>query len=256
MFDLRTHNRVAWDRRVENGNRWTQPVTSEVIAAARRGEWQIGVSGTIPAPRHWFPPLENCHVLCLAGGGGQQAPILAAAGAIVTVLDFSPKQLAQDCFVAERDGLTLTTVQGDMADLSMFADESFDLIVHPVSNTYAPEIRPVWREAYRVLRPGGALLAGFINPINFVFDDFQKRGELVVKYPLPYSELTSISEEERQQIIEEGDTLQFSHTFDDQIGGQLDAGFLIAGFYEDRYSDGHRLVPYMPTHFATKALKP
>jgi glutamine synthetase len=78
----------------------------------------------------------------------------------------------------------------------------------------------------------------------------------VVKYSLPYSELTSISDEEQQQIIDEGDTLQFSHTFEDQIGGQLDAGFLIAGFYEDRYTDSHRLVPYMPTHFATRAIKP
>ncbi len=78
----------------------------------------------------------------------------------------------------------------------------------------------------------------------------------VAKYPLPYSELTSISDEDRQQILDEGDTLQFSHTFDDQIGGQLDAGFLIAGFYEARYPVGHPLVPYMPTHFATKALNP
>jgi SAM-dependent methyltransferase len=166
------------------------------------------------------------------------------------------KQLAQDRFVAERDGLTLTTVQGDMADLSMFAAGSFDLVFHPVSNTYVPEIRPVWAEAFRVLRHGGLLLAGFINPISFIFDDFQKHKELVVKYPLPYSELTSISDEEREQIIAEGDTLQFSHTFDDQIGGQLDVGFLITGFFEDRYADAHPLVPYMPTHFATRAIKP
>jgi len=255
MFDLRTHNRNTWDRRVENGNRWTLPVTAAETAAARRGEWQIWLTGK-PVPRSWFPDLHHCRVLCLAGGGGQQAPILAAAGALVTVLDFSPKQLAQDRLVAERDGLTLITVQGDMADLSMFSDESFDLVFHPVANTYVPAIRPVWQEAYRVLRRGGLLLAGFINPINFIFDDFQARAELVVKYPLTYSELTSISDEECQQIIDEGDTLQFSHTFDDQISGQLDAGFLLAGFYEDRYPDGHPLVPYMPTHFATKALKP
>lgn len=255
MFDLRAHNRVAWDRRVERGNRWTLPMTSAEIAAARRGEWQVWLTGK-PVPRHWFPDLRNCRVLCLAGGGGQQAPILAAAGALVTTLDFSPNQLAQDRFVAERDGLTLTTVQGDMADLSMFANESFDLVFHPVSNTYVPEIRPVWRETYRVLQRGGTLLAGFINPINFVFDDFQQRGDLVVKYSLPFSELTSISEAERQAIIDEGDTLQFSHTFDDQIGGQLEAGFLLAGFFEDRYTDNHPLVPYMPTHFATRALKP
>lgn len=228
MFDLHTHNRTAWDRRVERGNRWTQPVTSAEIAAARCGEWQVGLTATRPVPRHWFPDLHNCRILCLAGGGGQQAPILAAAGALVTTLDFSPKQLAQDRLVAARDGLMLTTVQGDMADLSMFADESFDLVFHPVANTYVPEIRPVWREAYRVLQHSGALLAGFINPVCFIFDDFQKHDQLVVKYPLPFSELTSISEAERQQIIDEGDTLQFSHTFDDQIGGQLEAGFLLA----------------------------
>jgi 2-polyprenyl-3-methyl-5-hydroxy-6-metoxy-1,4-benzoquinol methylase len=70
-------------------------------------------------------------VLCLASGGGQQGPILAAAGARVTVFDNSPQQLAQDRFVARREGLTLETVEGDMRDLSVFADVSFDLIVHP-----------------------------------------------------------------------------------------------------------------------------
>lgn len=254
MFDLRSHNRNAWDQRVASGNRWTLPVTAAEIAAARRGEWQVWLTGK-PVPREWFPDLRNCRVLCLAGGGGQQAPILAAAGALVTTLDFSPKQLAQDRFVSERDGLALTTVQGDMADLSMFADESFDLVFHPVSNTYVPEIRPVWAEAFRVLRRGGLLLAGFINPVCFIFDDYQKHKEIVVKYPLPFSELTSITDEERAQIIAEGDTLQFSHTFDDQIGGQLEAGFLLAGFFEDRYAAGHPLVPYMPTHFATRAIK-
>ena len=48
MFDLRTHNCNAWDRRVENGNRWTLPVTAVEIAAARRGEWQIGLTATKP----------------------------------------------------------------------------------------------------------------------------------------------------------------------------------------------------------------
>lgn len=40
MFDLRIHNHNAWDRRVDSGNRWTQPVTSVEIAA-RRGEWPV-----------------------------------------------------------------------------------------------------------------------------------------------------------------------------------------------------------------------
>jgi SAM-dependent methyltransferase len=178
MINLRQYNREAWNRRVARCDRWTQPVSAAVIAAARQGEWQIYLTASKTVPHAWFPYLVGCNVLCLAGGGGQQGPILAAAGANVTVLDFSSAQLAQDRFVAERDHIQLTTREGDMADPSMFADNCFDLIVHPVSNTYVPEVRPVWQGAYRVLRPSGALLAGFINPINFIFDDFQKRREL------------------------------------------------------------------------------
>ena len=81
-------------------------------------------------------------MLCLASGGGQQGPILAAAGANVTVFDNSPRQLAQDRLVADREGLAIETVLGDMADLSAFPDARFDLIVHPVSNVFVPDVRP------------------------------------------------------------------------------------------------------------------
>ena len=90
-----------------------------------------------------------------------QGPILAAAGADVTVFDNSPLMLATDRSVAARDSLQIRTVEGDMADLSQFSDSSFDLIVHPVSNTFVPDVRPVWKEAFRVLRQDGALLSGF-----------------------------------------------------------------------------------------------
>ncbi|MCJ7532099.1 MAG: class I SAM-dependent methyltransferase [Anaerolineales bacterium] len=152
------------------GNVWTVPVSSQVIAAARQGQWQIVLTPTKPVPRSWFPELTGLDTLCLASGGGQQGPLLAAAGARVTVLDNSPRQLAQDRFVAERDRLTITTVEGDMRDLSMFPDQSFGLVVHPVSNLFVPDVRPVWREAFRVLRHGGVLLAGFNNPVLYIFD--------------------------------------------------------------------------------------
>src|SRR5512137_2653648 len=169
-FDLRAYNSAAWDKAVERQSEWTIPVSPALIAAARGGEWQIVLTPTKPVPAGWFPPLAGADVLCLASGGGQQGPILAAAGAHVTVFDNSPRQLAQDRLVAEREGLAIRTVEGDMADLSAFDDASFDLIVHPVSNIFAQDVLPVWREAYRVLRPGGVLLAGFSNPINYIFD--------------------------------------------------------------------------------------
>ncbi|MFP3360674.1 class I SAM-dependent methyltransferase, partial [Planococcus sp. SIMBA_143] len=81
--------------------------------------WHITVTTEKPVPREWFPTtLKGVKILCLASGGGQQGPILSAAGAEVTVVDLSEKQLEQDRFVAERDHLQLTIEKGDMTDLS------------------------------------------------------------------------------------------------------------------------------------------
>src|SRR5215210_8145519 len=189
-MDVRGYNREAWDREVESGNQWTVPVGPDVIEAARRGEWTVLLTNNKPVPRAWFPEMEIADVLCLASGGGQQAPIFAAAGANVTVLDNSPRQLEQDRFVAERESLDLKTVEGDMRDLSAFADESFDLVFHPVSNLFVPDVGPVWAEAFRVLRRGGALLAGFMNPAFYIFGS-QDEGHdrLEVRYRLPFSDL-------------------------------------------------------------------
>src|SRR5512146_1456237 len=107
-MDVRSYNRDAWNREVDGGqNRWSQPVSPEIIAKARQGDFSILLTENIPVPRRWFPPLENSDVLCLASGGGQQGPVLAAAGARVTVFDNSPAQLKQDRFVAERESLSI-----------------------------------------------------------------------------------------------------------------------------------------------------
>ena len=263
-LDIRAYNRRAWDKRVELGDRWSQPVTPEQIAAARRGEWQIVLTENLPIPREWMSGADGRgvagrDVLCLASGGGQQAPIRAAAGARVTVYDNSPRQLAQDRLVAERDGLALATMEGDMRRLDALADASFDLIVHPVSNLFVPEVRPVWAEAFRVLRPGGALLAGFNNPVFYIFDnDAAERGELLVRHRLPYADvdhLDSLTDDRRQVMEDNGWPLEWSHTLTDQIGGQLAAGFVLTDLYEDRHT-GHPLAEYTGTYLATRAVKP
>ncbi len=255
-MNVRDYNRTAWNRNVDAGNQWTIPVGPEVTAAARRDEWSIVLTPTKPVPREWFPPLKGLDVLCLASGGGQQGPVLAAAGANVTVYDNSPRQLDQDRAVADRDGLTLRTVEGDMADLAAFPDGCFDLIFHPCSNSFVPDVRPVWREAYRVLKPGGVLLAGIVNPIMFLFDEVKmEAGDFAVRHRLPYSDLTSLTPEELRRYTDQRAPLAFGHTLDDQLGGQLDAGFLLAGFYEDRATK-YKLNEYIAGFLATRALKP
>jgi SAM-dependent methyltransferase len=252
------HNRLAWDRQVETGNEWSRPVTPDIIARARAGDWSVVLIGYEPVDPAWFPSeLAGRDVLCLASGGGQQGPVLAAAGARVTVFDNSPRQLAQDELVARREGLDLRTVLGDARDLGAFADASFDLVFHPVSNLFIPELAPVWRECHRVLRPGGALLSGFVNPDIFLFDaeSLEQRGELIVRHRLPYSDLTHLTAAERERLWGADAPLEYSHTLTDQLGGQLAAGFVITGFTEaPHHADA--TAGWLPGYFATRAVKP
>ena len=254
------HNRHAWNQESREECDWSIPVEPDVIARARSGDWSVILTPKKAVPRAWFPTeLSTSRILCLASGGGQQAPVLAATGAEVISYDLSDEQLAKDRLVADREGLRLETIRGEMTDLSRFQDASFDLVFHPASNLFVPDVRPVWRECFRVLRPGGTLLAGFMNPTFYLFDhvEAERSGVLEVKYPLPYSDLKSLSDEDRDRVIGERKTLEFGHTLDDQIGGQLAEGFVLLGFYEDYWEDAATLLNvYSPTSMATRAIKP
>ena len=255
-MDTRAYNREAWNREVEGGaNRWSQPVDSEVIAKAKQGEFSILLTENIPVPYKWFPPLKGADVLCLASGGGQQGPVLAAAGANVTVFDNSPRQLEQDQLVAEREALSLNTVEGDAADLSMFVDESFDLVFNPCSTVFMQDVRAVWKETYRVLRHGGVLMTGSMNPVHYIFDLYKAdEGSLEVAHSIPYSDLTSIPQEHLDELIEKGLPVEFGHTLTDLLGGQCEAGFVITDLYEDYMLDSP-LRDYHPNYIATRASK-
>jgi SAM-dependent methyltransferase len=254
-FDPIAHNRAAWDREVDSDNEWTRPVGPEVIARARAGDWSVVLIGYQPVPRDWFPAeLAETTVLCLASGGGQQGPVLAAAGAEVTVFDNSPRQLARDDEVAAREGLTIRTVLGDMRDLGAFPDASFEVIVNPVSNVFCPDLEPVWRESHRVLRPGGVLLAGFMNPDIFIFDvaALDEREEFVVRHRLPFSTL-DLADAERRRSYGDG-PIEYSHSLTEQIGGQLAAGFALTHLVEaPHHADA--TARYMPGYIATRAIK-
>lgn len=255
-IDILKYNSDAWDKCVQDSDRWTIPVSEPEIEKAAKGEFSILLTPSQPVPADWFPPLPDLKVLCLASGGGQQGPILAAAGAEVVVYDNSYQQLEQDRQVAEKYGLRLKTIKGDMADLSCFQDTAFDFIFHPCSNSFSSQVMSVWREAFRVLKPGGTLVSGFTNPILFLFDrNLEREGIFQLQYEMPYSDVVSLSSQELEAITASGEALMFAHSLEELIGGQLIAGFKLTGFYEDDWGGEEPIDRYFQGYIATRAEK-
>ena len=244
-------NAQTIDRWVEEGWEWGVPISRETYAAAKAGRWDVMLTPTKPVPHGWFGELRGKRVLGLASGGGQQMPIFAALGAVCTVLDYSERQLASERLVAEREGYGIEILRGDMTRPLPFADGSFDLIFHPVSNCYVEEVEPIWRECFRVLRPGGVLLAGLDNGINFLFEG---EDETKVVNRLPFNPLKN---PEQMEQLQRGDCgVQFSHTLEEQLGGQLRAGFRLTELYEDTNGAGRLHEMNIPSFVATRAVKP
>lgn len=243
-------NAQAVDQWVADGWEWGTPIDHETFVRAQQDDWQMLLTPTKPVPRSWFCPLRGARVLGLASGGGQQMPIFAAAGANCTLLDYSPAQLASDEAVARREGYAIELVRADMTLPLPFPDGAFDLIFHPVSNCYVEDVYPIWRECYRVLKRGGILLAGLDNGVGYAFND---EGTALVQ-KLPYNPLKD--ERLYKEALASGDGIQFSHGIEEQIGGQLQAGFCLEDVYQDTDGQGNLHDHGVATFWATRAVKP
>ena len=238
------------DQWIDDGWQWGTPISHERYEGALAGDWSMVLTSTREVPRSWLlPDMRGKRVLGLAAGGGQQMPIFAAMGAACTVLDYSEKQIASERAMAEREGYEIRCVRADMTRPLPFEDGEFDLIFHPVSNCYIEEVLPVWRECFRVLAPGGRLLAGLDNGFNYVVDDDEER----IVRGLPFNPLRSPSLIPEGELAEWG--MQFSHTLDEQIRGQIQAGFRLLDLYEDTNGEGRLHELDIPTFWATCAEK-
>lgn len=245
------HNKSAWDNYVDKKDPWTIPVSEEVLENAKNGIWNLVLTPKKSVPHNWFPDLKGLKILGLASGGGQQGPILATLGAEVTIFDNSEKQLQQDKTLSDKFDLNIKTVQGDIKDLSMLADNSFDLIFNPCSVLFVDNVLPVWKECFRVLKANGILMSGLINPISFQLDE----ENLNLIYKQPFSALHSLPTEKLEELKRNNEALEFGHSLTDQIGGQLDAGFTITSMFEDTWGGENKVDEFLPSFIATRAIK-
>lgn len=249
-MDYSEINAQAIDRWIRDGWEWGVPITHQAYLDALAGNWDVVLTPTKPVPKAWFGDLKGKRVLGLASGGGQQMPIFAALGAVCTVLDYSPAQLESERMVSQREGYDIRIIRADMTKPLPFDDNAFDLIFHPVSNCYVREVRPIFRECFRVLKPGGALLGGYDMGINFLVDEKEER----IVNSLPFDPITDPAL--MAQLQKNDDSVQFSHTLEDQVGGQLAAGFQITDLYEDTNGYGRLHDMGIPTFAAIRAVKP
>ena len=211
---------------------WMIPISHEEFVRAAAGEEILTLTPVRKVPFAWYGNCKGKKVLGLAAGGGQQMAVLSALGADCTLIDISDLQLEADRTVSEREGYAINILKGDMTEPLPFADNTFDMVINPVSNHYIQDVYPVFAEIYRVLKPGGTFLAGLDTGIFWAF--WGSEGGPV--HRLPFDPLKD--EELRRQLTEEDQSLVFSHTLEEQIGGQLKAGFILRDLLEDTNEAG------------------
>lgn len=259
--DIARRNRKFWDIEAGKKRLYTKPwldLDREMVQA-----FAEGAIDSLPEPYAYIYPqciLENVagkDILCLASGGGQQSAIFGLLGAKLTVLDLSEEQLKTDSQTAEHYGYKITVVQDDMRDLSFFADESFDLVYQAISLCFVPEVREVYREVARILRPEGLYRVGHCNPATQLVEESSWDGKSY--------RIGERYQGGRLPEIEDDYFVEFRHLLTDMFNGLTESGFVIRGVWEDpRHLKGKKnaqpgtedhLLTYVQKYFAVVAHK-
>lgn len=227
MDDIARYNRSRWEALADAGALFTRPWTDLTLESARE---RID-------PDNSLGDLTGKAVLCLAGGGGQQSVAFALLGAAVTVVDLSAAQLERDRQMAQQYGFDLALHAGDMRDLSMLPEETFDLVYQPYSLNFVPDAREVFREVRRVIKPGGIYRTMCANPFTAGMHERDWNGD---GYPvrLPYQQGERITYPDAEWVYNSttgqqiDPPVEYRQTLDHLIGGLVMQGFVLLGLQE------------------------
>jgi SAM-dependent methyltransferase len=226
MDDVAAFNQARWRALAEADALYTRPLLNlDTTSARERAD-----------PQGWLGPLDGKQVLCLAGGGGQQSAAFALLGAQVTVIDLSAEQIERDVQVAAHYGVQIRALQADMRDLSVLASRSFDIVQHAYSINFVPDVRDVFKQVARVLRPGGLYHLMFANPFTLAVNPRHWNGD---GYPLkqPYLDGTPIQSEDESWVYRRDDgsstpppipgPREYRHTLSTVVNGLVEHNFAV-----------------------------
>ena len=233
MDELSSFNRERWNGLVRAGILYSRPKLELDEASAREMVDEAGLLGDLRGKR----------LLVLAGGGGQQSAALGLLGAQITVLDLSDEQLANDKRAADHYGLSPVLLQGDMRDLSRFAEDAFDIVYQPFSINFVPDVRTVFAGVARILKAEGLYHVQWHNPYTQTFnpDDYDPNRGYSSNSTYADGEVDNVAiygsdswgvEDEDGVKSEVPGPREFRHTMKTFINCLIDSGFEILAFDE------------------------
>ena len=227
---IRENNRKVYDSMAAAQSPLCRPATDQELASPLQTVDGCGWLGS---------SIAGKHVLCLAAGGGRQSSLYAAAGAVVTVVDISGAMLELDRQVASERGYHFRLIENSMESLPMLRDGEFDIVIHPVSTCYVPNIQPVFCEVARVTRPGGLYISQHKQPVSLQSSlDPNERGhyEIENRYyrnkPIPAAK----SESKNARRVREKGAIEFVHRWEQIVGGICRSGFVIEDLTEPMHA--------------------
>jgi len=160
-------NRQAWNT-ISRAYQDEKQISTEQLTYGARcpGEDELQLVGDVSGLR----------AIVLGCGGGQDCIVLAKQGAQVIGVDLSDKQIEYGRRLADREGVLVTLMQGNVEELRGIEDETQDLALSLHALNYVERVDRAFAEAYRVLRPGGAFVLTLHHPFDACLEDEPPHG--------------------------------------------------------------------------------
>lgn len=222
-------NRERWNALAQSNVEYSRPWLDLTPEQAAQHVYRFNI----------LQDVAGKQVLCLASGGGQSTAAFGMLGAQVTSLDLSDVQLERDRQAAAHHGLSMQTIQGDMRDLSMFSESSFDVVWQIYSLNFIPSVKPLFEGVRRVLKPQGIYFVQSANPFIQSVDDAGWDGKA---YPLKgrYQDGEDLTMQFPHWDVTQpdGSTVkidsphEFRHTLSTLLNTLVSNGFVLLGLWE------------------------